>query len=433
MRILRDLAEDQPERPAVQVIYVTHSPFLIDKNHAERIRVLEKGRGRDGTLVVDNAAQNHYEPLRSAFGAFVGETAFVGSANLLVEGITEQVLLAGAARSIRKVGSPENASLDLNGMVIVPCGSASHIPYMVHLVRGRDAEKPPVVVLLDSDTAGDDAVKLLKKKPLSGLLAGDLVLQMGKVGQDVEDIAEIEDLLPPSLAAAAANLCIRELSMYRAASSASVTGAELATRLGGTGMFDFIETVLAGKNVRIEKLPFARAVVRLCEEPGEALVDDVELYLGRMGRLFTELNSLRRKAETEAGRDRLSHLVDREQQLFVRGHKRTATREDVANLMEKIENLLDSSVEAEAIRRSIHRIRRENRLEDDSLEPVADMPALRTSLAGLKDSLKIERQDEAKAAVPVAAATSTSVQGAGSNAASELETADKSIESTGEA
>lgn len=165
-------------------------------------------------------------------------------------------------------------------------------------------------------------------------------------------------------------------------------------------MFDLIERALDSKGARIEKLPFARAVVRLCEEPGEALVNDVGLYLARMGKLFTELNRLRRKAETEAGRERLSHLVDREQQLFVRDHKRTASREDVANLMEKIENLLDSSVEAEAIRRSIHRIRRENRLEEDSLEPVADMPAMRTSLAGLKDSLKIERQNEAKVAAP---------------------------------
>ncbi|WP_428969906.1 AAA family ATPase [Sphingomonas sp. Xoc002] len=432
MRILRDLAEDQPERPAVQVVYVTHSPFLIDKNHAERIRVLEKGRGRDGTLVVDNAAQNHYEPLRSAFGAFVGETAFVGSANLLVEGITEQVLLAGAARSIRKAGRPENESLDLNGMVIVPCGSASHVPYMVHLVRGRDAEKPPVVVLLDSDTAGDDAVKLLKKKPLSGLLAGDLVLQLGKVGQDVGEIAEIEDLLPPGLAAAAANLCLRELSMYRAASSASVIDVELNGRPGGTGMFDLIETVLGGKNVRIEKLPFARAVVRLCEEPCEELAADVQLYLERMGRLFAELNRLRRKAEAEAGRDRLSHLVDREQQLFVRDHKRTATREEVANLLEKIENLLDSSTEAEAIRRSTQRIRRENRLEDDPLELIADMPALRVSLSALKDSLRVERQADAKAAMPVTAATSTSSPSVAQDVAYESERGGKSIESTGD-
>lgn len=394
MRILRDLAEDQPNRPAIQVVYVTHSPFLIDKNHAERIRVLEKGWGRDGTLVVDNAAQNHYEPLRSAFGAFVGETAFVGSANLLVEGITEQVLLAGASRANRKAGRPENESLDLNGMVIVPCGSASHVPYMVHLVRGRDAEKPPVVVLLDSDKAGDDAVRLLKRRPLSGLLTGELVIQLGKVGQDVGDIAEIEDLLPPALAAAAANLCLKELAMYRAASAVMVTVAELDGRAAGTGMFDHVEAVLGGKDVRIEKLPFARAVVRLCEDPDAAIAAEIDLYLTRMGKLFVTLNKLRRKAEAEAGRDRLSHLVDREQQLFVRDHKGTATREEVSNLMEKIESLLDTSVEAEAIRRSTQRIRRDHRLEDELVEPVADVPALIAALAALKDSLKVERRAE---------------------------------------
>lgn len=409
MRILRDLAEDQPDRPAVQVVYVTHSPFLIDKNHAERIRVLEKGRGRDGTLVVDNAAQNHYEPLRSAFGAFVGETAFVGSANLLVEGITEQVLLAGAARAIRRLtGSTENETLDLNGMVIVPCGSASHVPYMVHLVRGRDAEKPPVVVLLDSDTAGDDAVKLLKKRPLSGLLTADLILQLGKVPQDISNIAEIEDLLPSGLAAAAANLCLRELAMYRAASAVTVTEADFDGRATGVSIFDHIETVLGGKDVRIEKLPFARAVVRLCEQPDAELANDVTLYLDRMSKLFAELNRLRRKAEAEAGRDRLSHLVDREQQLFVRDHQRTATREEVSNLMEKIENLLDSSLEAEAIRRSTQRIRREHALEDDPAEAIADMPKLSASLAALKDSLRIERQADREKAMSPIIAVSTS-------------------------
>ena len=220
--------------------------------------------------------------------------------------------------------------------------------------------------------------------------------------------------------------------MYRAASSASVNSAELDGRPGGTGMFDLIVTVLGGKNVRVEKLPFARAVVRLCEEPREELAADVQLYLDRMGRLFTELNRLRRKAEAEAGRDRLSHLVDREQQLFVRDHKRTATSEEVANLMEKIENLLDSSVEAEAIRRSTQRIRREHRLENDPLELIADMSALRASLAALKDSLKVERQAEVKAAVPVIAAPSMSGLGVAPDAASELETERDSTKSTGD-
>ncbi len=396
MRILRDLAEDQPERPAVQVVYVTHSPFLIDKNHAERIRVLEKGWGHDGTLVVDNAAQNHYEPLRSAFGAYVGETAFIGSANLLVEGITEQVLLAGASRAIRKAGQSENETLDLNAMVIVPCGSASHVPYMVHLVRGRDAEKPPVIVLLDSDGAGDDALKLLKRRPLSGLLPPDLILQLGTVPQDIGSIAEIEDLLPPALAAAATNLCLRELALHRSGVTVTVTPAQLEARQAGVGLFDRIEEVLKVKNARVEKLPFARAVVKLCEDPPEGVASEVSIYLNRMAKLFAELNRMRRRAETAAGRDRLSHLVDREQQLFAKDHKRSTTREEVENLLEKIEGMLDSTIEAEAIQRAIHRVRRKHGIEAGSREPVGDFLSLGSELAALKDALRIERAEEAQ-------------------------------------
>lgn len=400
MRILRDLAEDQPDRPAIQVVYVTHSPFLIDKNHAERIRVLEKGRGRDGTLVVDNAAQNHYEPLRSAFGSYVGETAFVGSANLLVEGITEQVLLAGASRAIRKLGKPENDSLDLNRIVIVPCGSASHVPYMVHLVRGRDAEKPPVIVLVDSDIAGNDAVKALKRKPLSSLLSPDLILQLGKVGQDIEGITEIEDLVPASLAAAAANICLQDLVMYRGGRAATVSAADLECCDQSDGIFKRLGVFLAEKDTRIEKLPFARAVAKLCEERTTEHWAAIDLYLERMSKVFVELNRLRRRAEGEAGRDRLSHLVDREQQLFVRDHPRTATREEVSNLLEKLEALLDSSLEADAIQRSIQSIRRNHRLNDEPTRPIAEMEKLEKALAALKDALRIERLPKAEGKVP---------------------------------
>ena len=46
----------------IQLVYVTHSPFLIDKNHGERVRVLEKGVAEEGTRVVRDASRNHYEP-----------------------------------------------------------------------------------------------------------------------------------------------------------------------------------------------------------------------------------------------------------------------------------------------------------------------------------------------------------------------------------
>ena len=54
----------ETESRPIQVVYVTHSPFLVDKNHSERIRVLEKGVSEEGTRVVRDAAKNHYEPLR---------------------------------------------------------------------------------------------------------------------------------------------------------------------------------------------------------------------------------------------------------------------------------------------------------------------------------------------------------------------------------
>lgn len=123
-------------------MYVTHSPFLIDKNHGERIRVLEKGEGDEGTRVVRNAARNHYEPLRSAFGGFLGETTFISNCNLMLEGMSDQILLAGMSARLRQQKAPALDNIDLNALTLVPAGSASHIPYLVNLARGRDADRP---------------------------------------------------------------------------------------------------------------------------------------------------------------------------------------------------------------------------------------------------------------------------------------------------
>src|SRR5690606_12803311 len=134
-----------------------HSPFLIDKNHSERIRVLEKGEHDEGTRVVANSSRNHYEPLRSALGSFVGETAFIGTCNLLLEGASDQVLVAGVSRWLGRRGAPATERLDLNHLTLVPAGSASHIPYLAFLARARDVDTPPVIVLLDGDQPGTDA------------------------------------------------------------------------------------------------------------------------------------------------------------------------------------------------------------------------------------------------------------------------------------
>ena len=55
-------------------------------------------------------------------------------------------------------------TLDLNRLTDLASGcSAPQIPYLVYLARGRDVERPSVIVLLDSDTAGDAARKDIER------------------------------------------------------------------------------------------------------------------------------------------------------------------------------------------------------------------------------------------------------------------------------
>ena len=166
LRLLQEFTIPVDGRPGGQVVFVTHSPFLIDKNRADRLRVLDKGSGDEGARVVRNVGHNHFEPLRTALGGFVGETAFIGNCNLVVEGVADQIYLAGMSAHLTKRNFPTTQRFDLNQITLVPAGSASHIPYMTFLARGRDVDQPAVVVLLDGDEDGDRAAEVLKKGAL---------------------------------------------------------------------------------------------------------------------------------------------------------------------------------------------------------------------------------------------------------------------------
>ena len=123
LRILERFASPEDGSRLDQIVYVTHSPFLINRNAGERVRVLDKGVTDEGTRVVKDVARNHYEPLRSSLGAFVAETSFIGGSNLFVEGLADQVLIAGLNSHLVAKGAPRTTVLDLNEVTIVPAGS----------------------------------------------------------------------------------------------------------------------------------------------------------------------------------------------------------------------------------------------------------------------------------------------------------------------
>lgn len=405
LKILYSFAFPKDDSSHVPVVYVTHSPFLIDKNHAERIRVLEKGAGEEGTRVVTNASKNHYEPLRSALGVFVAETAFIGNCNLMVEGASDQVILAGAASVLRRMEHAQSETLDLNNITIVPCGSASHVPYMVYLARGRDQDRPAVIVLLDADDAGRRAADELqrggpKRKQL-------LDSRYVRVLDSIPGLATsqrptcLEDLIPVGIAVSAAASYLRE---FTGEEHADVDASGVTKRIGEScSLLQALEDAFsdAGKagRVHIDKIGFARAVVRVLNE---RLTDhdddhDVAQFTTTMKALFREINEMRRAALKDAGRASVGRRIEREKRRFVEDHPEAATREEAAQFLADLSQVLDETSESDDARVEINKLRRHFALDQDLHKPVDDYARFKAGLERVRYAHELAQLSDAQA------------------------------------
>ncbi len=400
LKIFDDFARPETDVAPIQVVFVTHSPFLIDKNHADRIRVLEKGKGLVGTRAIRDVSHNHYEPLRSAFGAFVGETAFIGACNLLVEGTADQILLSGAARLTRlSPTSSESETLNLNRLVIVPAGSASQIPYMLYLIRGRDSDKPPVLALLDSDKEGDRVAKLMRKDDpkFRRLIRRDFVLQLGEIEfEKVKkgNVLEIEDLIPVPLAIAAANQFLEELTQYMDSSPCKLKEDDLVSDTSKElQLFDKLNSAAKKRSLHLDKIGFARSVVQQCKnsDNSSVLSDQVDLFLNRMRQLFKVINKKRLEAELDSRKERVGSLVERTVKGFIRDHSDNATKERTLDCLGNIETALDDTIEADAIRVSLNTLKRDFHLDENVHEFVRDYSVFKEKLLSLKDEYALSK------------------------------------------
>jgi predicted ATPase len=410
LKIFEAFAFPEDSRRPVQVIYVTHSPFLIDKNHAERIRVLDKGVGEEGTRVVRDAAKNHYEPLRSAFGAFVGETTFIGNCNLMVEGQADQILLAGAAAHLRRRRASNLETLDLNRVTIVPAGSAQHIPYMVYLARGRDVEQPAVMVLLDSDQSGSDAKKRLGKGGAYGkqLLRDSFVLQIrdlascpGLTLSKEQGPIEIEDLIPLPICAEAAKRYAREICGISEHDCLAITKDAIQANLANAqNVFDAVLACFKGLSedgIHIEKVGFARNVIEILATSGQPNTDELSISIAvfeeNMKVLFRRLNEIRRDAERELVSERVTHKINRLKKSFIQDHPAGAKREDAHVLFEDMVLSLDDGPESDPVRLEILGLRRCYEIDDDMTQPIKDYENFKQGLELIRYAGRIATQE----------------------------------------
>jgi AAA ATPase domain len=139
--LLRHLAADFKN----QIIYTTHSPFMVPTENLDAIRTVNIGQDT-GTVVSNDPTGDSRTlfPIQAALGYSLSQSLFVGPNNLIVEGVTDFWMLSSASsylESLGKGGLPED-------MTLTPAGGAQKIPYMVSLLT---SERLQVLVLFDEE------------------------------------------------------------------------------------------------------------------------------------------------------------------------------------------------------------------------------------------------------------------------------------------
>jgi len=374
LRVLEEFAEPESGSRHDQVVYVTHSPFLINKNAAHRIRVLDKGSEEEGTRVVRDAARNHYEPLRSSVGAYVAETAFIGGSNLVVEGVSDQVLLVGMNSLLRRDGTAPRELLDLNSVTIVPAGSASEVPYIVYLARGRDETKPPCVALLDGDRSGEDAEKGLARGGASGkrVLDGKYIVQIAAWGSGADlkladgiKLTEIEDLIPTRIALEAARSYATSFLRLSGDEVTTLAREAIDSALvsAGGSVWKALEQAFAAAydGAHIDKTGFAKELLAYVNTAsGERRPPGLLDLEHNFGQLIRHLAELLADAERDEGDRRRKKRLGRIVKGFLDDHPDGTTKDSAEQTLRAIESSLDEAdPEDDLVRAGITRLRRD--------------------------------------------------------------------------
>jgi len=177
-----------------QVIYTTHSPFMVHSDRLHQVRVVED-KVKIGTVVSDNLSGSDPRtifPLQAALGWNLAQNLFVTKFNLLVEGISELSILQAMSHIVETAGE---VGL-INNATIVPVGGLSNVATFVSLLGANGLN---LAVLHDYSGKPEQKLesliqqKLLKKKSVFNF---SQFRDLSKIGED-SVATDVEDLLDP--------------------------------------------------------------------------------------------------------------------------------------------------------------------------------------------------------------------------------------------
>lgn len=190
--------------PKHQVIYTTHSPFMVQPDKLTSVRTVEdvveypdKGKPiAHGTKVSDKVLSTDADttfPLQGALGYEITQTLFVGKHTLLVEGPGDVLMLQAASGKLKELG---RIGLD-ERWILCPVGGIGKVTPFVGLFGSNDLD---VAVLADFALNEKDNLERLRA---SEILERGRVLTVDSYCGQAE--ADSEDLFGATLYAAMVN------------------------------------------------------------------------------------------------------------------------------------------------------------------------------------------------------------------------------------
>lgn len=179
-----------------QIIYSTHSPFMVASDRLENVRIVED-LPKEGTKITGNLEGSSEEslfPLQAALGYSIAQNLFISKKNLLVEGPADLILLQHISSIVEETGSQ-----GLRECTIVPVGGLDKLATFVALLG---ANKLQIAVLHDrGSTPHQKLDELIRQK----LIERKRVLDFSMFRTPENQETDIEDLFPEAVYIAAFN------------------------------------------------------------------------------------------------------------------------------------------------------------------------------------------------------------------------------------
>ena len=182
-----------------QLLYTTHSPFMIDPTRFERVRIVQDlgidatealSKEEDGTRVladVFDATDDSVFPLQGALGYEIQQTLFIAPNSLIVEGVADMLFIQAVSAQLEREGGVGLSEK----WVVTPVGGSGKVPAFVALLGAQKGIN--IATLLDIQNKDRQQIDdLYKKKLLNKKQVSTYADFTGTSEADVEDMFERE-------------------------------------------------------------------------------------------------------------------------------------------------------------------------------------------------------------------------------------------------